>query len=204
MEFAPNVRHTVPSFSAIKENRDLRLAWFGPDLILTAPSATDSGAAPLKKPQHEDFSDYAHWSSGAALDAKSSDDLLYAFNYYYKKANTRYLKGLFECNAGCAGVSGALLTAIPTHGMSLLALPVGAYSVVRGAKAIKQSNECKAKAAAIWQEMQQRGLQLEHSTGEHVLWWFKNAGIGCVQMVGGKVGGTVCSKVAEVAFHALT
>jgi hypothetical protein len=203
MRSSSNVGHTAPPFSAIKDNKELRLAWFGPQFELQLKSATDLGAAPLKKPQHEDFSCYADWSSGAALDAKSSDDLLEAFNYYYTKANTRYLKGVFNCNAGCAGVSGAVLTAVPTAGISLLALPVGAYSFSKGARSIQQSNECKAQAAAIWQEMQLRGLQLEHSTGEQVCWWFKNVGSGLAQMAGGKVGGAVGSKVAGAAFHAL-
>jgi hypothetical protein len=51
--------------------------------------------------------------------------------------------------------------------------------------------------------MQRRGLQLEHSTGEHVLWWFKNIGSGLAQMAGGKIGGSVGSKVAAAALHAL-
>jgi hypothetical protein len=84
-----NVGQTAAPFSAFKENKELRLAWFGSEFKLQVKSATDLGAAPLNKPQHEDFSCYAAWSSGAALDAKSSEDLFEAFNYYYTKANTR-------------------------------------------------------------------------------------------------------------------
>jgi hypothetical protein len=125
------------------------------------------------------------------LDAKSIDDLLYAFKYYFDKANKRYLTGLFKSSAGCAGVSGSLTAAIPTHGLSLLLFPYGVYKWGEGTRSMQQSLECKAKAAVIWQEMQRRRVQLERSTGEHVVWWIKNAGSGATQMACGKVVGTL-------------
>jgi hypothetical protein len=49
MDSPSNARQNAPSFGAIQEDEQLRLAWFGLEFKLHVKSASDVGAAPLKK-----------------------------------------------------------------------------------------------------------------------------------------------------------
>jgi hypothetical protein len=185
-------RHDYLTFDRLKDSKRGRAGWFGPNFKLHMPSLTDENYKLMKKPQDEDFSAYVGWSSGAELQCYPMWELQDAFTYYYDKANYRYFQGLFGMSSSTSALATGLSLAVPTMGISAAFVPLAAGGIAMALRTLRKCNESKAKAAAIWAEMDRRGMPLEpHSTGRQVMAWIKGSGIGAAKMVGGKVFGAI-------------